>query len=156
MKNLALIIILASMTFFNKKSEAQVAENHEPAKLNHIALYATDLDRSKDFYQSLFNLTLIEEPFKVGRHVWFSLGGSAQLHLIKSIGEQQIVEHAKSDHLCFSVRSIEAFIEKLKLLGIKYEDVPGTANMYTVRVDGVKQIYLQDPDGHWLEVNDDW
>jgi lactoylglutathione lyase len=25
-----------------------------------------------------------------------------------------------------------------------------------VRVDGVKQIYFQDPDGHWLEINDDY
>jgi lactoylglutathione lyase len=23
------------------------------------------------------------------------------------------------------------------------------------RVDGIKQIYLQDPDGYWIEVNDD-
>ena len=144
------------MTLLPKTSDTQVGKDQEPAKLDHIAMYTTDLDRSRDFYQFLFNLPMIEEPFKEGRHVWLSLGGAVQLHIIKSKSEQQLVEHAKSDHLCFSVRSIEAFIEKLKPLGIKYEDASGKGDTYTVRVDGIKQIYLQDPDGHWLEVNDNW
>ena len=24
----------------------------------------------------------------------------------------------------------------------------------TIRADGVRQVYFQDPDGHWIEIND--
>jgi len=64
-------------------------------------------------------------------------------------------KYEKNDHLCFSVASIDNFIENLSKQNITYTNWPGTAKAPTVRVDGVKQIYFVDPDGHWLEVNDD-
>lgn len=152
MKKLSFILMLILTIFFPNKSEAQTPQNKEPARLNHIAMYVTDLDKTAHFYTSIFNLPVIEEPFKQGTHVWLSLGGSAQMHLIKS--DQKRIEHAKSDHLCFSVNSIEDFIDKLKQQKVHYGDWNGNPNTHTVRVDGVKQIFLQDPDGHWLEVND--
>jgi hypothetical protein len=36
-----------------------------------------------------------------------------------------------------------------------FEDVAGNKNKITTRVDGVHQIWLQDPDGYWIEINDD-
>ena len=36
---------------------------------------------------------------------------------------------------------------------IVYSDWPGKSNTVNVRPDGVKQIYLQDPDNYWIEVN---
>ena len=51
--------------------------------------------------------------------------------------------------------SNEWVIEKLKKLNWVYEDVIGNKNAITTRVDGVHQIWLQDPDGYWLEINDD-
>jgi len=36
---------------------------------------------------------------------------------------------------------------------IAYEDWAGTKNSITNRKDGVRQIYLQDPEGYWLEIN---
>lgn len=38
---------------------------------------------------------------------------------------------------------------------IEFEDWAGTRKAVTLRVDGIKQVYFKDPDGHWLEVNDD-
>ena len=122
------------------------------AKLNHIAVYVSDLNKSSAFYESLLNLPIIEEPFKDGRHVWFSLGAAGQLHLIQ--GEFEKVKFNKNEHLCFSVPSIDQFIVKLDKQKIDYSNWPGTAKEPTLRVDGVKQIYFQDPDGHWLEIND--
>ena len=49
----------------------------------------------------------------------------------------------------------KGFIEKLKAAHISFEDVSGNKNAITTRVDGVHQIWLQDPDGYWLEINDD-
>jgi len=55
--------------------------------------------------------------------------------------------------LCFSVVYIDDFINKLKTKNIDFENWPGVKGEITLRVDGVKQIYFKDPDGHWLEVN---
>jgi len=36
-----------------------------------------------------------------------------------------------------------------------FEDWAGTKGAVTTRVDKVKQLYLQDPDGYCVEINDD-
>lgn len=135
------------------RSSAQTNSGKESAVLNHIAVYVTDLDKSASFYEKLLHLRQIEEPFKDGRHIWFSLGGAGQMHLIK--GAKQTMVHDKNEHLCFSVPSIADFLKRLDAEKIDYVNWEGTARAPTVRVDGVRQIYFQDPDGHWLEVNDE-
>lgn len=146
-------LLTLSVTFLvMNQSMAQTTVKTESATLNHIAVYVSDLDKSGSFYESLLNLNKMEEPFKDGKHIWFSLGAAGQLHLIK--GAQKGMKYDKNEHLCFSVSSITDFIAKLDKAGIDYANWPGTAKAPTVRPDGVKQIYFQDPDGHWLEVND--
>ncbi len=46
-------------------------------------------------------------------------------------------------------------MEHLDKLNVRYGNWKGDAKQTTARPDGVKQIYLQDPDGFWVEVNDD-
>ena len=58
-------------------------------------------------------------------------------------------------HLCFSGASLEDVLNELKKAGIVYEDWAGKKASITLRVDGVHQIYFQDPDGYWIEINDD-
>lgn len=124
------------------------------AKLNHIAVYVYDLKASTNFYDTILHLRKIEEPFKDGLHTWYSMGPAGQLHLIQ--GAEKNVPRNKNDHLCFSVRSIEDFITRLKKYKVRYSNWPGDENQVTTRVDGVKQIYFQDPDGHWIEINNDY
>lgn len=121
--------------------------------LNHIALYVTNLGRSTAFYNNVIGLDTIPEPFHDGKHTWFTIG-QGHLHLIE--GAQEPVKHPKNTHLCFSVPSVEAFIPRLTKAGIEYSNWPGTSKSPTVRPDGIKQIYFQDPDGYWIEVNDDY
>ena len=121
--------------------------------LNHIAMYVHELKRSTEFYEKVLMLKKIEEPFKDGLHTWFTLGAAGQLHLIQ--GAKANIKRNKNDHLCFSVSSIEDFIANLNKHGIEYTNWPGTAKAPTLRVDGVKQIYFKDPDGHWIEINND-
>ncbi|MET0574056.1 MAG: VOC family protein [Pedobacter agri] len=123
-----------------------------PAILNHIAVYVVDLNKSTSFYQSVFSLKIIPEPFKDGKHTWFTLGKAGALHLIEGAKSNQTFD--RNDHLCFSVPSIDEFIKLLKSKNIQFEDWAGKAGAINLRVDGVKQIYFKDPDGHWLEVND--
>lgn len=121
--------------------------------LNHIAVYVVNLERSTAFYKDVVGLDTIPEPFHDGRHTWFQVGERSHLHLIS--GAAKRTEHDKNSHLCFSVPSVDAFVETLKKAGIPYEDWPGKKNAVTLRVDGIKQVYFQDPDGYWIEINDD-
>ena len=133
---------------------SQSKPSQEPRlALNHIAIYVHELKRSTAFYEDILGLKKIEEPFHDGRHTWFTMGSAGHLHLIQ--GAEENVKRDKNDHLCFSVTSIEDFIANLDRHDVEYTNWPGTAKAPTVRVDGVKQIYFQDPDGHWIEINND-
>jgi len=152
MKPIAIILTSAIMLLFAGRATAQTASNQQSATLNHIAIYVTDLDRSAAFYENVLHLQKIEEPFKDGRHVWFSMGSAGQVHIIS--GAKTNLTYDKNEHLCFSVSSMADFIAQLDKKNINFINWEGTAKAPTIRVDGVKQIYFQDPDGHWLEVND--
>ncbi|WP_246474886.1 VOC family protein [Pedobacter roseus] len=143
-------IILFSILF--QKSMAQNKTENVPAVLNHIAVYVADLNTATTFYESVFNLKIIPEPFKDNRHTWFTLGAAGQLHLIQGAKGNETFD--KNGHLCFSVPSVDDFVKKLNAKNISFEDWAGKEKGITIRVDGVKQIYFKDPDGHWLEVND--
>jgi lactoylglutathione lyase len=144
MKKISIVIIM--LAFFPFLSKAQ-----HPV-LNHIAVYVVNLKTSTAFYRDVIGLDTIPEPFHDGRHTWFSVGGNAHLHVIS--GAASAVSHDKNAHLCFSVPSVDAFVNRLNKAGIAFEDWPGKAQAITLRVDGVKQIYFKDPDGYWIEVND--
>ena len=59
-------------------------------------------------------------------------------------------------HLAFRVSSVPEFVSRLEQMDISYrKSVRGDGKTATVRPDGVHQVYLQDPDGYWVEVNDD-
>lgn len=133
-----------------------ILQEQQPVKkpvLNHIALYVTSLGKSTSFYQNIIGLDTIPEPFHDGKHTWFSIG-QGHLHLIE--GAVEPVKHPRNTHVCFSVPSLEEFIVGLDKAGINYSNWPGTSKSPTVRADGIKQIYFQDPDGYWIEVNDDY
>jgi catechol 2,3-dioxygenase-like lactoylglutathione lyase family enzyme len=45
-------------------------------------------------------------------------------------------------------------LSHLDTKGIAYGDWPGMQGKVHVRPDGVRGVYLEDPDGHWIEIND--
>ncbi len=128
---------------------------HYPTKLNHIAVYVKDLKVSSDFYQDLIGLREIDEPFKDGLHAWFSIG-EGQLHLIEKESPWEVPTINKVNHLCFSMADLNSFIDQLNEKNIHFEDWPGEKGKINIRPDGIRQIYLQDPNGYWLEINDEY
>jgi len=129
------------------------AQSPKPkAVFNHNAIYVASLKASGAFYQNILGLDTIPEPFHDGKHLWLKIGPAMSLHIIE--GSPAKKEYYKSQHTCFSVASVEAFAELLRKNNMKWEDYNGAVNVITTRVDGVKQLWLQDPDGYWVEVND--
>jgi lactoylglutathione lyase len=53
----------------------------------------------------------------------------------------------------FAVGSVHEFAKKLDKLNIKYGNWKGDSKEPTLRADGVLQLYFQDPDGYWIEIN---
>lgn len=151
---LLLLFIFFGFSFNSASAQALAASEESPVKLNHLAIYVKNLQKSTAFYESVLKLKQIPEPFHDGLHTWFTLGPAGQMHLIQ--GTPKSIVHDKNDHMCFSVQSIESIIERLEKQQIPYMNWAGQTNSVTVRVDGVKQIYFQDPDGHWIEINTDY
>ena len=131
---------------------ASPANAQTTPRVNHIAFYVVNLKASTNFYQNIVGLDTIPEPFHDGRHTWFLIGPKTHLHVIS--GAAQKTEHDKNTHLCFSVPSVVDFIAVLRKNAVPFESWTGEKDTYTNRVDGVKQIYFQDPDGYWIEIND--
>lgn len=156
MKLLALLLTTGALFLFGSASLAQSDASSPSAAttLNHIAVNVVDLEKSTTFYREVLNLDTIPEPFHDGLHTWFSIGGNGQLHLIQRATEA--IEHDKNTHLCFSVPSMDDFVARLDEYEIDRINWTGDSREPTLRVDGVKQIYFQDPDGYWIEVNDDY
>lgn len=119
----------------------------------HIALFVFDMQKGADFYKNVMQLPVIEEPFHDGKHTWFRTGPHSQLHIIQ--GAAKIYDHDINTHIAYTVKDITAFCKHLDAANWKYGNWKGDSKTPQLRPDGVHQIYLQDPDGFWIEVNDD-
>jgi len=128
------------------------AQQKTGARINHFAIFVKDLARSTAFYRDIVGLDTIPETFHDNKNTWKRIGSDARIHIIEGASEKK--EYYKNNHICFSVTNIEQFITLLRQKGFSWEDVSGKKMAITRRVDGVHQIWLQDPDGYWLEIND--
>lgn len=143
------IYITLLISLFTIQASAQQSKVH----INHTAIYVVDIQKTGSFYSNVLGLDTVPEPFHDGKHIWYSTGAHTMLHVIAGAPSKK--EYYKNQHTCFTVPNFNLFIKKLKQLNWAYEDVAGNKNAITTRVDGVHQIWLQDPDGYWLEINDD-
>ncbi|SNY99713.1 Catechol 2,3-dioxygenase [Flagellimonas pacifica] len=128
-----------------------LSENIPNFVFDHHSLVVTNLMKTGDFYKEVFGFEEIPHPEKKSGFRWFNMYGNSQLHLIKK-GFAPF-EKNKSMHLCLSVDDLEGFIERLLTKNIAFYDWPGNKGSVTDRADGVKQIYIQDPEGYWVEIN---
>lgn len=128
------------------------AQSRLPMRINHLAIYVKDIKQSRVFYTQVLGLDSIPEPFHDGLHLWLNMGGGASIHVIGGAPERK--EYFLNNHLCLSTTSVEDFKKILEKRGIAWYNAAGQKGKTTTRVDGVKQIWVQDPDGYWLEIND--
>ena len=118
---------------------------------NHVALSVADVDRSTAFYREVFGLEEIVNRTEIEGIRWLSLGEGKELHLISVIREPVTLN--KAVHFALTTPDFDRFVETLRDAGVGFGSFAGDAGEITLRADGARQVYLQDPDGYWIEVN---
>lgn len=122
-------------------------------KIHHVAVIASDYERSKHFYVDLLGFEVIRENYRTDR-------GDYKLDLRMGDCELELFgipdapvrpsypEACGLRHLAFRVDDIEETIWELNALGIETE--PVRTDTYT----GEKMTFFADPDGLPLELHE--
>lgn len=113
-------------------------------QLDHVAIHVADVEKSSRFYAEVLQLEPIPRPAFSFPGAWFRLGERQELHLIGQ-REQPTVSHNRGNHYALLVDDIEAWENYFRRQEIPY--LPRRT-----RPDGAYQIYLIDPDGHYIEL----
>ena len=121
-------------------------------RLDHIALLVSDLEESAAFYSALPGIKEVPNPMG-GTHIrWFEYGNGQRFHL--QAGDISATHVEKATHFAFSVDDFDAVLLLLQSAQLAYSDFKGTPGAVNVRPDGMRAVFLQDPNGYWIEIND--
>ena len=120
---------------------------------NHIALSVKDVNASVAFYQKVFQFQEIPNTASTSKTRWLAMGSTKQLHLIPR--PDAYIKTNKAVHFALATTNFNAFVNFLEEIEVPYSDWRNTPNKDYIRKDGIKQVYFQDPDSYWIEVNND-
>ena len=113
-------------------------------ELNHVAIHVADVARSVEFFRLVLRLEQIERPAFDFPGAWFRLGAQQELHLIGN-RDAPVSSGARSNHFALRVDDTVAWEKHLKQIGADFRP-------RKPRPDGAMQIFLRDPDGHFIEL----
>lgn len=141
------LLVLSAPTALAQDAPAPVA------RIDHVGIWVVDQQKSIDFYRDLFGLPEIPAPFPAGGPRWMRFANGIELHI--QPGRDAPVQQHRRVHMALAVASLDPILAKLKARGQTWSDVAGTVGaVQNLRTDGVRQVFFQDPDGYWIEVND--
>jgi catechol 2,3-dioxygenase-like lactoylglutathione lyase family enzyme len=139
-------LFLLLCLFFPLFLGAQEAKNIEVVRFNHVALHVKDIAQSAKFYGDTLGLLTVEVPDSMKAiRAWFQLGNGQMIHLLAGRTEP-IVNDRNGSHFALFIKSIDETLVFLKKNKMPYH--------LQVRFGGVKQIYIADPDGYLIEMNE--
>ena len=114
------------------------------SQLNHVALHVADIERSVEFYRDVLRLEPIPRPAFTFPGAWFRLGVDQELHLI---GERtrEVNSQTRGNHFALLVDDFDAWERYLTENNVHFAP-------RRTRPDGALQLYVIDPDGHFIEL----
>jgi len=119
---------------------------------DHYTITVENLEASAQFYADILGLKEIENRTQKPTIRWFSLGGSGELHVVE--GNTYSVKTHIGVHLALKLTDFDTFLNHLRSHNITHHNSKRIRDAITTRADGVRQVYFQDPDGYWIEVNE--
>jgi lactoylglutathione lyase len=123
-------------------------------RLNHMSVLVRSLPASVKFYQEILLLPEIECGARLPHIRWFGLGDGQSVHLIEGEIGNTLVK--RSTHFCISSDDFDGTIRHLRDKNVNFCNAAGEEGKIHIRADGVRSVYFQDPDGYWIEVNEDF
>ncbi len=140
-----LILILLPFVLFAQQEEFKLTFNHQ-------ALPVKKLQETGDFYIHILGFEEMEvTASQTNPKRWMRNHEGKQLHLISS---EDGTPNTIVNHMAFSTHNLEAVIAHLRSNKIDYWTDEGQKNVIRIRKDGVRQVKIQDPEGHWIEINE--
>jgi len=124
-----------------------------PLRLDHIAIHVRDIDASARFYGEVLGLEEVADPMGPGPFRWFALAPGIALHLVGGNAQPLPADEIKS-HIALSAADFDATLARLEAANVPFGAMPGRPGRVTTRADGVRQCFVRDPDGHFVEIND--
>lgn len=121
-------------------------------RLDHIALLVRDLDETARFLTEVLRVREVPNPMG-GTHIrWFEFGRNQRFHL--QAGDISTTHVEKRTHFALSAPDFDAVLAHLHAIGTPFSDMQGTAGAVNTRPDGMRAVFVQDPNGYWFEIND--
>jgi len=120
--------------------------------LDHVTLVVKDLERSRKFYVDVLGMEPMDRPNFSFAGSWFQ-AGTTQIHLILEHAESGPAglqdphgASSRSQHFAFEVADSRQAAQWLTEAGVPILSGP------KARPDGAVQTFVQDPDGHVVEL----
>lgn len=134
-------------------SQSSAASPIQVRQLDHVTLVVDDLEKSRDFYVNLIGMRDVERPAFTFPGLWFQ-AGSTLIHLIEAhdqsgpagYPDQVVRANTRNHHIAFLVDDAQVAAQTLKSRGIPL------VSDAKERPDGAIQVFVQDPDGHVVEL----
>jgi len=121
-------------------------------KVHHIAIIASDYQKSKQWYIDVLGCTVVKETYRKERDSYMldlALNGEYLLELFSFPETPKRLSYPEAcglRHLAFEVDNIESALEELKAKGVK------TTEVRTDEDTGKKMAFFFDPDELPLEL----
>ena len=142
MKNQIRLTLILGL-FLTKTITAQIAISG----YNHVGLCVKDLKESTRFYREIVGLEPLEVPNdKKTTRSWFKIAPGQELHLLSGRTFPVVNSDPNMGHIAFTIAEadpVEAYLKKIKRPYLRQQ-----------RFDGAWQIYITDPDGYFIELNE--
>ena len=120
-------------------------------QIHHVAIIASDYERSKHFYVNILGMEVIRENYRAERQSYkLDLKvGTSEIELFSfpnSPERRSYPEACGLRHLCFRVEDIEQVVSYLNESGVQTQEI--RVDEYTQK----RYVFFNDPDGLPLEL----